>query len=184
MKKTFLSFAMAALMVAGMASCGNKSDKAAAGEATAEGEKQQTEQPAEAPAKDTVVEKAHFTATFSSKFKDIESFNNDNQVLFRIPDPNSQYGHLGQISITATPGWEKGLDAWIQEHMKSHSSAKAADDVTFGGITWKQVRHDALDSPVYLFAALPEKGVAEVNLQKIDIDNADAKAVLESIKLK
>lgn len=182
MKKTIFSFAIAAV-AALMASCGGKTGNAAGGEATAENE-QATEQTAAAASEGTSVEKEHFTATFPSNFKDIESFNNDNQVLFRIPKPDSEYGHLGQISITATPGWEKGLDAWIQEHMNSHSSAKAADDVTCGGITWKQVRHDALDSPIYLFAELPEKGVVEVNLQKIDIDNADAKSVLESIKLK
>ena len=181
MKKTIFSFAIAAIAALTMVSCGNKTDNAAGGEAAAEGE-QATEQTAEAASESISVEKEHFTATFPSNFKDIESFNNDNQVLFRIPNPDSEYGHLGQISITATPGWE--LDAWIQEHMNLHSSAKAADDVTFGGITWKQVRHDALDSPIYLFAELPEKGVVEVNLQKIDIDNADAKSVLESIKLK
>ena len=46
MKKTIFSFAIAAIAAVAMVSCGNKTDKAAASEATAEGE-QATEQVAE-----------------------------------------------------------------------------------------------------------------------------------------
>ena len=125
MKKTFLSFAMAALMVAGLASCGNKSDKAAAGEATAEGEKQQTEQ---------TEEKAEAApGTYETEFyKLTENFKERS-----VQDGNSVYistAHMPNISISIAAGKQGDLDFW--KTLQTDDKMVAGEDVTGQGYTY------------------------------------------------
>lgn len=127
MKKTFLSFAMAALMVAGLASCGNKSDKAAAGEATAEGEKQQTEQTEEkAEAAPGTYETEFYTYKLTENFKERS-----------VQDGNSVYistAHMPNISISIAAGKQGDLDFW--KKLQTDDKMVAGEDVTGQGYTY------------------------------------------------
>lgn len=126
MKKTFFSFAIAAVFAVGMASCGNKTDKAAAGEAATEGE-QATEQTAEtAQAAPGTYETEFYTYKLTETFKE-SSVQDGNKVYIKT-------AHMPNINISIAAGKQGDLDFWKQ--MQTDDKMEAGEDVTAQGYTY------------------------------------------------
>ena len=126
MKKTIFSFAIAAVVAVGMASCGNKSDNAAAGEATAEGE-QTTEQAAEtAEAAPGTYETEFYTYKLTENFQE-SSVQDGNKVYIKT-------AHMPNINISIAAGKQGDLDFW--KKMQIDDKMVADQDLTAQGYTY------------------------------------------------
>ncbi len=153
MKKTIFSFAIAAV-AALMVSCGGKTENAAGGEATAEGE-QATEQVADATqaapgeiAGPVTIETKAFTIELpagwyvkSPKDKTLDEIKEkrDLNIAMKEPlkpnQPASYYSMLIQ-SFDGTPTEQEYTDTYV----KNHSGSAAGDPITIDG---KQAKHFA-----------------------------------------
>lgn len=129
MKKTFFSFAMAMVIALGMASCGNKADKAEGGDQATEGEKA-TEQAAAQDDPNTLS-----TDAFSMPIP--EDFELNGKLEYQKKS--------GQIAIRTKSGVVPTYNFKIEYHPDIKYSAresqvaalKAIDPITVGNVTFK-----------------------------------------------
>ena len=102
-----------------------------------------------------------------------------NEIPFPIP-----------LSVILSPSHKMNIVPAVRiivdEIVKNNgASVQAAEDVTFGGQTYKQVKWlESADYGISLVGKTP-KGVIEIILsKKLTLDNPDVKAILESISFK
>lgn len=157
MKKTFFSFAMAMVIALGMASCGNKADKAEGGDQATEGEKA-TEQAAAQDDPNTLS-----TDAFSMPIP--EDFELNGKLEYQKKS--------GQIAIRTKSGVVPTYNFKIEYHPDIKYSAresqvaalKAIDPITVGNVTFKGGWNPD-GKHIFLYADLGDKGTAQVDMPK------------------
>ena len=162
MKKTIFSFAIAAVVAVGMASCGSKSNNAAAGgEATAEGE-QATEQNAEQAAEEDDPNTLSTDAFSMSTPEDFEIegkpeyLKKTSKIAFRtksgvVPTYHFTLEHHSGIKFSA--------------RQSSIANLKAIDPIKVGDVTF-QGGWQPDGKSLILYADLGDKGTAQVFFPK------------------
>ena len=167
MKKTIFSFAIAAIAAVAMVSCGNKTDKAAASEATAEGE-QATEQVAEQEDANTLS-----TDAFSMSTPEDFEINGKPEYL--------QKNH--EISFRTKAGVVPTYEIKINHDVRQSDIAKlnAIDPIKVGDVTF-QGGWQPDGKSIVLYADLGDKGTARVFMPKPSGVNApDDAAVIAKL---
>lgn len=179
MKKVF-QFALVAVAALGIVACGNKGDNAEGSTSTAA---EQSGSVA-ADAAGAVAENEFFKiAAIPAGW---ENAGVDSEMTISIrPKAGSELGDLESVAATMFTDFQDPQQ-YVDEIMKNNgASVKAAEDVTFGGQTYKQVKWvDSADYSTSLVGKTP-KGVIEIILsKKLALDNPDVKAILESVSFK
>jgi len=188
MKKTiWLVLATAGLMT--MTSCNNKPAK------------QPEETPQEAPTNteenpetakvvkkvDRVAGNSLCSLSIPDKWEINEETTSDRMVELRIPKPDSEEGDLGFIRIMADKDESRTAEDVAADKAKNGDTpgGELQADVTIGETTYKVVKHkDNADANYTLFAEMPEKGVYEVTVNHINLDDAGLKTILSSLVFK
>ena len=157
MKKTIFNFAIAAITVATMVSCGKKTDNATAGEATAEGE-QATEQVAEAEDENTLS-----TDAFSMSTPNDFEINGKPEYLKK----NHEISFRTKAGVVPTYEIKINHDANITFDARQSDIAKltAIDPIKVGDVTF-QGGWQPDGKSLVLYADLGDKGTARVFLPK------------------
>ena len=173
MKKTIFSFAIAAIAAVAMVSCGNKTDKAAASEATAEGE-QATEQVAEQEDANTLSTDAFSMSTpedFEINGKP-EYLQKNHEISFRtkagvVPTYEIKINHYSNITFDV--------------RQSDIAKLNAIDPIKVGDVTF-QGGWQPDGKSIVLYADLGDKGTARVFMPKPSGVNApDDAAVIAKL---
>lgn len=179
MKKALFSFAIVAAGLL-VASCGSKSGNAADAPATDDAA-EVADAPAAAPAEAAAAENDHLTVTVPAGWV-LEADNiSDRSMYIKAPE----FGEWESVNLffndTATDAAEQA-GMCIQG---SEDTRQAAEDVTFGNLTFKQVKFiNSGDTNCMLFATATG-GVLEVTLSDgVPLDAASVKSLLESVSFK
>lgn len=178
--KKFFQFAFVAVVALSIAACGNKSENKAEGSAAPE----QSASVASQDAAGAVAENNYFKiANIPAGW---ENGNTDSEVTITINlKPGTDLGEFESVSATMFTDFQDPQQ-YVDEIVKNNgASVQAAEDVTFGGQTYKQVKWvDSADYSTSLVGKTP-KGVIEIILsKKLALDNPDVKAILESVSFK
>ena len=203
MKKTFFSFAIAAV-AALMVSCGGKTENnGEGGKAGAEGEKPTEQAKEEKAAANEItgpvtIETKTFTVdlpegwyVMSPKDKTLDELKEkrDLHIAMKEPlkpgKPNTYYSVFIQ-SFDKNPTEQQYIDTYV----KNHNGAAAADAITIDG---KKAQHfakktelkpDDVKEEHCITVALPDHGFVGINTYGIELSNEDVQKVLQSMKLK
>lgn len=179
MKKIF-QFALVAVAALGIAACGNKNDNNTEASGSAEQSASvSTQDAAGAVAENEFFKIANIPAGWENAGVDSEK-----TIAINLK-PGTDLGDLESVAATLYDDFQEPQQ-YVDEIVKNNGAAvKAAEDVTFGGQTYKQVKWlESADYSTSLVGKTP-KGVIEIVLsKKLDLDNPDVKAILESISFK
>ena len=201
MKKTIFSFAIAAV-AALMVSCGGKTENAAGGETTAEGE-QATEQVVDAQAAPgeitgpVTIETKNFSIDLpagwyvkSPKDKTLDEIKDKRDLNIAMKEPlkqgksSSYYAMLIQ-SFEGTPTEQEYIDTYV----KNHSGAAAGDAITIDG---KQAKHFAKVTEIapddkkeeHCITVATSNGFIGINTYGMELSIEDVQKIIASIKVK
>ena len=161
MKKTIFSFAIAAIAALTMVSCGNKTDNAAGGEATAEGEQVTEEETSAAKTED----RAWYTVDIPAPWE-AEQYASEMIVKKEGAKLNFKEQAKGELA------------KWLENVGKDAESP--LDDITTGDITWKVFKNVKDFKTVYV--AKVNDGVVRVGSSLEDANDADVIKILGTVK--
>lgn len=186
MKKAFFSLAIAASLC--MASCGNKatSNAAANTDSTAVLDSGSAQPAGDATAEQTTAENDYVKVSVPNGWESDGTGVTGRKITIKLK-PGTDLGEWQYVSIftndTATEpdDWKN----FAKSCADSYENRSLADDVTFAGVTYKQVKYtNSADVSCMLFGKMP-KGTAEITVtEKLTLDHPGVKAILESISFK
>lgn len=171
MKKTILSFAVAAFLAVGLASCGSKSDNAASGEATAEGE-QPTEQASATEITEGLgtIENKTFSVDVPEGWKVM--LNEDKKIIIGVSDVREKLCiEKNGLSYDSAVENQKSLDGCEDLGEQTYGNNK------FATFMWKGKFYAYYNSD-------GNKGHIVIDGSNIQPDNEAIQKVLSSIKIK
>ena len=177
MKKLF-QFAIVALAAAGMVACGNKSENKAEGSASAEASVSAQDAAA------TVAENEYYKIANIPAGWENGNVDSEKTIVINLK-PGTELGDFESVSFTLFEDFAEPQQ-YIDEIVNNNGAdCKQAEDMKIGEQTYKQlVWNDNADNSI-TFATKSPKGVIDVTLsKKLDLDNPDVKAIIESISFK
>ena len=178
MKKTLF---VIAIVAAGLfvASCGNKS--ANTEKAEAEAEKSETTATAEEAPAGAVAECDHFKVTVPDGWKFNENASSENVVNLDA----LEFGELESVFMFFNKELTSAEEMANQYYQGNESTKEKAEDITIGGLKFKQLKAlDSADVNCELFAEV-NNGVLEVELSKnVPIDAPSVAKLIENITFK
>ena len=178
MKKTLF---VIAIVAAGLfvASCDNKS--ANTEKAEAEAEKSETTATAEEAPAGAVAECDHFKVTVPDGWKLNENASSENVVNLDA----LEFGELESVFMFFNKEMTSAEEMANQYYQGNESTKEKAEDITIGGLKFKQLKAlDSADVNCELFAEV-NNGVLEVELSKnVPIDAPSVAKLIESITFK
>ena len=179
MKKLF-QFAIVAVAVAGMAACGNNNANKAEGSGSASTEASVSAQDAaSAVAENDYYKIANIPAGWENANVDSEK-----TIMINLK-PGTELGEFENVSFTLFEDFAEPQQ-YVDELLKNNGEGcRQAEDLTIGEQTYKQVIwSDNADNSVTFVTKSP-KGVIDITLsKKLDLDNPDVKAMIESVSFK
>jgi len=178
MKKVFFSCAIAAMGLL-LASCGNKA------EANNNGDVQQNLVTVEQTDSASVAENDYIKVNVPAGWE-VEKNESKPRTICLNLKPSTELGKWQYVSIftdniaTDSEDWKNFAKSCAESKNRS-----LVDDVTFAGVTFKQVKFtNSADVSCMLYGKMP-KGTLEITVsEKLTLDNSDVKAILESISFK
>ena len=179
--KKFFQFAFVAVAALGIAACGNKSDNKAEGSASTSAEQSAS---VAADAAGAVAENEFFKIANIPAGWENGGVDSEKTIAINLK-PGTDLGEFESVAATMFTDFQDPQQ-YVDEIVKNNgASVQAAEDVTFGGQTYKQVKWlESADYGTSLVGKTP-KGVIEIILsKKLTLDNPDVKAILESVSFK
>ncbi|MBO4813803.1 MAG: hypothetical protein J5523_02455 [Muribaculaceae bacterium] len=176
MKKLF-QFAIVAVVAAGLVACA-KSENKAEGSASAE-TSVSAQDAAEAVAENDYYKIANIPAGWEKGNVDSEK-----TIVINLK-PGTELGDFENVSFTLFEDFAEPQQ-YIDEILNNNASdCRQAEDLKIGEQTYKQlIWNDNADNGITFVTQSP-KGVIDVTLsKKLDLDNPDVKAIIESFTIK
>ena len=186
MKKVFFSLAIAAMGLL-MASCDNKTaGNADNTDSTAVLDSGSAQPAGDATAEVNAAENDFVKVSVPKGWESDGTGVTGRKITIKLK-PGTDLGEWQYVSIftndTATEpdDWKN----FAKSCADSYENRTLADDVTFAGVTFKQVKFtNSADVSCMLYGKMP-KGTLEITLtEKLTLDNPDVKQILESISFK
>lgn len=178
MKKLF-QFAIVALVAAGMVAC-TKSENKAKGSGSASAETSVSAQDAVG----TVAENDYYKIDNIPAGWEKGNVDSEKTIVINLK-PGTDLGDFESVSFTLFEDFAEPQQ-YIDEILNNNGTdCTQAEDMKIGEQTYKQlVWNDNADNSI-TFATKSPKGVIDVTLsKKLDLDNPDVKAIIESLTIK
>lgn len=185
MKKVFFGLAIVAGLC--MASCDNKATNAAADtDSTAVLDSGSAQPAGDATAEQTTAENDYVKVNVPDGWEFDGTGINGRSVTIKLK-PGTDLGEWQYIQIF-TNNTASGENDWqeiAKLSVENSANRSMAEDVTFAGVTYKQVKYtNSGDVNCMLYGKMP-KGTAEITItEKLTLDHPGVKAILESISYK
>lgn len=199
MRKSFFTMAIAFSAVV-MLSCGNKKTETPATEgedakATTEQVEQTEEKATEDQAatnsgpdlltEDKTIDMESFSVTIPKGWKQPTEGNNRVSSILPAEDYENTFKSLKSFTIT---GLKTAVDKKIEQDKKTlgaNSPVTEGADLTVNGITWKVLKKEQADGqPTYIYTSAGENKCVYASIENVGTDDAEIKAIIESVKIK